>query len=231
MMKAVIFDMFETLITHYNSPVYFGTQMAMDAGIPAEEFLPMWRSTEQERTLGIYTVDEVVADILKQTSRYGEELVNLIVDKRKNVTKNCFQNLHPEILPMLNALKKQRIKIGLISNCFSEEAQEIRESILFSYFDAVCLSYEEGVRKPDEVIYHRCLSRLGLQMDECIYVGDGGSFELETARKLGMHAFQAAWYLKEGTNQPSKRKADFVHLETPLELLNYLERDKDNGNI
>ena len=39
MIRAVIFDMFETLITHYNSPLYFGKQMAEDAGIPENRFL------------------------------------------------------------------------------------------------------------------------------------------------------------------------------------------------
>ncbi len=30
MTRAVIFDMFETLITHYHSPLYFGAQMAAE---------------------------------------------------------------------------------------------------------------------------------------------------------------------------------------------------------
>ena len=95
MIKAVIFDMFETLITHHNSPLYYGAHMAEDAGIPVEEFLPLWRKTEDDRTIGKYTVDEVVADILKQKDCFSEELVELIVNKRKNVTKVCFENLHP----------------------------------------------------------------------------------------------------------------------------------------
>ena len=38
MIQAVIFDMYETLITHYRSPLYFGAQMAADAGITEEAF-------------------------------------------------------------------------------------------------------------------------------------------------------------------------------------------------
>lgn len=38
MIKAVIFDMHETLITLFDSPLYFGTQMAIDAGIEEEKF-------------------------------------------------------------------------------------------------------------------------------------------------------------------------------------------------
>lgn len=52
MTRAIIFDMFETLITHYRSPQYFGTQMAEDAGIPADKFQVLWRPTEHERTIG-----------------------------------------------------------------------------------------------------------------------------------------------------------------------------------
>ena len=51
MVKAVIFDMYETLITHYESPLYFGTQMAHDAGIEEEIFLETWHSSEEDRTL------------------------------------------------------------------------------------------------------------------------------------------------------------------------------------
>ena len=43
MIKAVIFDMYETLITHYGCPLYFGRQMAADAGISEEKFQALWR--------------------------------------------------------------------------------------------------------------------------------------------------------------------------------------------
>ena len=54
MTKAVIFDMYETLITHYNCPLYFGGEMAADAGVSREEFFRVWRNDEYEwmRTVG-----------------------------------------------------------------------------------------------------------------------------------------------------------------------------------
>ena len=52
MVKAVIFDMYETLITHYHSPLYFSAQIAADAGIPVDKFQALWRPVEQKRTLG-----------------------------------------------------------------------------------------------------------------------------------------------------------------------------------
>jgi putative hydrolase of the HAD superfamily len=85
------------------------------------------------------------------------------------------------------------------------------------------LSYEQGIQKPDEEIFQRCINGFSVKAEECIYVGDGGSNELETARQLGMKAVQAAWYLQEETTQPSKRKPNFFQLEKPLEVLNLVD--------
>lgn len=222
--RAVIFDMFETLITHYRSPVYFGTQMAADAGIPEENFQSLWRPTEYDRSIGKVTFDEVVEMILRENHCYSDALLKKIVEKRVAAKEECFRNLHTEIIPMLARLKEKGILVGLISNCFSEEADVIRRSELFPYFDALYLSYEQGIQKPDEEIFRRCMDELSVKAEECVYVGDGGSYELETARRLGMKAAQAVWYLQEGTTQPVGRKQDFFQLENPLDVLNYLDR-------
>lgn len=194
MIRAVIFDMFETLITHYHSPLYFGTQMAEDVGIPDDRFQSLWRSTEYERTIGKVTLEEVLERILRHNQCYSKDLLDKIVKKR----------------------------IATKEDCFSEEAEVIRRSELFPYFDAVYLSYEQGVQKPDEEIYRRCMDRLGVKPEECLYIGDGGSNELETAIGLGMKAVQAAWYLQEGTMQPSGRKVDFEQIERPMDMLKYV---------
>lgn len=224
MIRAVIFDMFETLITHYQSPLYFGKQMAEDSGIPEDIFYKLWHPTEDERTVGKLSFDEVIERILRENHCYSDALLKKIVDKRIAAKEDCFKQLHPEIIPMLTALKNKGHSIGLISNCFSEEAEVIRRSQLFPYFNAVYLSYEQGIQKPDEEIFHRCMDSLSVIPEECLYVGDGGSYELETARRLGMKAVQAAWYLKEGTTQPAKRKQDFVQLDRPLDVVSIADQ-------
>ena len=224
MTRAVIFDMFETLITHYNSPLYFGVQMSKDIGISEAEFRKIWTPTEHDRSIGRISFEEVITYILKEYNCYLEELLRTITDKRIAAKVECFKHLHEEIIPMLSALKEKGYLIGLISNCFSEETKVIRESVLFPYFDAPFLSYEQGIAKPDEEIFRRCMQELGVSAGECVYVGDGGSYELETAERLGMKAVQATWYFKEGTTQPVGRKAGFLQTERPLEILDYLER-------
>lgn len=223
MIKAVIFDMYETLITHYQSPLYFGTQMADDAGIPQSRFGERWHATENDRTVGKMTLEEVLEAILRDNGCYSEELLHRIVQKRIETKEACFRYIHEEIIPMLDGLRDRGMKVGLISNCFSEEADVIRKSVLFPYFDAACLSYEQGLQKPDTEIFTRCVRQLNVKADECLYVGDGGSHELEAASAVGMNAVQAVWYLRDGVNQPCGRKAGFQQIENPMELLEIIK--------
>ena len=204
--QAVIFDMYETLVTQFESPLYYGTQIAQDLGLSPEAFLPGWRATEEARATGKLTFEAVMETLLQKHGIFSPERLQKVADKRIAIQADCFQHLHPGILPMLSSLKAQGIKIGLITNCFSEEARLIRESELYPLFDAPCLSWEVGIRKPDPTIYHVCLEKLGIPAEHCLYVGDGGSRELETARSLGIHAVQATWY----------RKADFEHLQAAI---------------
>lgn len=98
----------------------------------------------------------------------------------------------------------------------------IKKSVLYPYFDAVCLSFDEGLQKPNPAIFKMCLEKLNVQAEYCLYIGDGGSNELEAAEMVGMKAAQAVWYLKEDTCQPSKRKSQFRQLEAPLDILNII---------
>lgn len=223
MIKAVIFDMYETLVSHYKCPLYFGSEMAQDAGIPKENFFHLWRGLDYERTIGKLELEELLERVLKENNCYCEELLNKLIEKRVATKEECFRHLHTEILSMLARLKERGLLVGLISNCYTEEAKVIRESELFPFFDGVYLSCELGIAKPDVAIFERCMSELSVKPEECLYIGDGGSRELETADELGMKAVQAVWYLQEGSTQPSKRLVNFMQAETPLEVLDYLE--------
>ena len=222
MIRAVIFDMFETLVTFFESPLYFGAQIAKDAGIPVEKFNALWRPTEHARSIGEMTLEQTLEMILRENDCYSETLLQDIVTKRVASKQDCFRRIHPDIIPMLAKIKEKGILIGLISNCYSEEVEAIRNSELFPYFDAVYLSYEQGAWKPDEEIFRRCMGGLSVKAEECLYIGDGGSHELETASKLGMTALQAVWYYKDEFSHLAERNEDFIQLETPMEVLEYI---------
>ena len=224
MIKAVIFDMFETLVTHFESPVYMTKQICADIGISEQKFREIWDVTDEDRTLGKKSLEEVIEASLKANNRYSAELFELIITKRKMSKIECFKHIHPEIIPLLMAIKEQNIKIGLITNCYFEESDAIKNSVLFDYFDVACMSCELGMQKPNIKIFEKCVRDLQVEFEECVYVGDGGSFELEAAQATGMHPIQAVWYLKEGVNQPKRRKAEFLQAESPMDILAEIQK-------
>ena len=132
--------------------------------------------------------------------------------------------LRPRVGEMLQGLQDLGLKLGVVSNTAalfqvfdSLEAYGIRD-----YFQDVTLSSVTELRKPDPTIFQVALHQLKSAPAECVYVGDGGSKELEAAEKLGMKAVQAVWYLQEGTTQPSGRKNSFLQIEKPLDVLKLL---------
>lgn len=93
---------------------------------------------------------------------------------------------------------------------------------IYRYFDEVVLSYEVHMKKPDSCIYEDASKRLGVDLGECIFVGDGGSNELEGAKNVGMKAIQAKWY----TNlHPRKRDniSGFLVAEEPMDIMKHVE--------
>lgn len=223
MIKAVIFDMFETLVTMYESETYTGRNICKDMGIDEKKFREIWDTTEEDRTKGRQTLEDVLERIMKENSIYSVELFNKIIDKRYKAETEYFEHLHPEIIPMFVKLKEMGIKTGLLTNCFFEERDVIIKSPLYEFFDVVCMSCELGLMKPEKEVFRICMDKLDVSPEECLYVGDGGSRELETAESLGMRPLQAVWYLKEGTHQPVGILDDFEHARTPMEVCSILE--------
>ncbi|MCR5329423.1 MAG: HAD family hydrolase [Saccharofermentans sp.] len=224
MIKAVIFDMFETLVSIFSGDTYFSEHIAADLNIPIEDFRPVWRATDKARSSGQCTIAEVMKICLETLGCYSEESVQLIVDHRRENLEGVFARTPKETIELLEALKARNIKIGLISNCYSDEAQAIKESVLYPFFDAPVLSYEQGVTKPDPEIFRRAIDMLGVSADECLYVGDGGSKELYAARDAGMEAVQARYFahLAYEPHIPCGRLDEFDQAETQMDVLKYL---------
>ena len=219
MIKAVLFDMFETQVSIFQSPLYVSCDIARDIGVPESSFKEFWNSMDEDRIIGRLSLNKAVEAALRQFGCYSPELQNAIVKRRIDSKRECFNHLHPEIIPLLKGLRSKRIKIGVVSNCFEEEAKVIRESTIYPFYDSICLSCEMGIKKPDYRIFEKCRTALFVDSNECFYIGDGGSHELEIASSLGMHAVQAMWYVNAYSGHPSKRNKEFSMFEKPLDVL------------
>ncbi|MBQ0064537.1 MAG: HAD family hydrolase, partial [Firmicutes bacterium] len=93
MVRAIIFDVFETLITHYTTPLYFGAEMAKDIGITTEEFQKYWKSTFSQRSIGEMSFEEILETILKVYDTYSDALFHSILKKRIETKNNAWNIL------------------------------------------------------------------------------------------------------------------------------------------
>lgn len=221
-MKAVIFDMFETLVTLHSVPRYFGRNVAADLGADVDEFYPLWHETEEARSKGKMTFEESLYWIGERIHYEHPERIPEAVEKRYAFKTESLQKVEYRIVSLLRELKERGYKVGLISNCFLEEAEAIRANVLASCFDVMMLSCEQGVQKPEREIFERCLSELSVAPEDCLYVGDGGSQELETARSFGMETLQAGWFIKN--YEENWEKEGFATATDPEAVLAAVER-------
>lgn len=225
MIRAVLFDMFETLVTLFEGRTCFGEDIARDAGLPEDAFRKEWHAIEKDRSTGKYTIEEGLTLVLERLGAYSEETVRQAARKRRDALQDTFSAIPEASLALLRALKEKGIKTGLITNTFSDERDMIRACPLFPYFDAAMISYEQGVCKPDPAIYRAAVRALGVEPEECLYVGDGGSRELYAARDAGMRAVQAAWFRNRAWEPhiPCGRLEEFRQAERQDEILEILE--------
>ncbi|RUT47387.1 hypothetical protein EJP82_06665 [Paenibacillus anaericanus] len=75
--------------------------------------------------------------------------------------------------------------------------QEAFSPDLAHYFDTLTHSFQTEVMKPDTKIFEIACKSLNILPEECIYLGDGGSNELSSARAFGMESYYASWYIEK----------------------------------
>ena len=221
--KVVIFDLFETLITEWGHKKYTKNELCADLGIERAEFDVFWNEKEQDRYTGSISFEDSILYVSEKCKKYVDNVtISNIIEKRIKTKSVCFEYVHAEVLQLLRTLRKMGLWTSIISNCSSEEVKVLKESEIYKYFDDVVLSYEVHMKKPDSCIYKEASKRLGVDLGECIFVGDGGSNELEGAQNVGMKTIQAKWY----TNQhPQKRENiyGFLVAEEPMDIIKYVE--------
>jgi putative hydrolase of the HAD superfamily len=196
--KAVFFDLFETLVTEFAegrriSKRSYDYQSLL--GISSEDFKKEWGSRQGRRMNGEFeNFLEVVKDIVvARDLPVNDEAIQHLYQERVKEKAIPFSQVRPEITEMLDRLHG-RVKIGLISNCTEEEVGEWPQSALAGYFGDCVFSYAVQCSKPDSAIYELACSRLGVEPGECLFIGDGGSNELAGAAAAGLRAFHAVWF-------------------------------------
>ncbi|RXZ77468.1 HAD family hydrolase [Paenibacillaceae bacterium] len=197
--KAVFFDLFETLVTEFSE----GSRISKRNydymkifGLSNEEYKKEWRNRSNGRMTGLFPdYPSVLKDMLIKCGRkYDEEAIEYLYQERIKEKEIPFDNTRSDIVDLLSKLKNKGMKLGLISNCTEEEIRSWHRSDLAKYFDVTIFSYEVGLAKPDKKIYQLACDQLLVEPAESIFVGDGGSKELDGAYHAGLTPYHAVWF-------------------------------------
>ena len=97
-----------------------------------------------------------------------------------------------EQVAVVKSLRSMGIKTAIVTNVsedrFAFQRNKIETMGLTPLFDAIVLSGEVGVHKPDRRVFDLAVRRLGVANEECIFVGDNPDADIVGALNAGMEA-------------------------------------------
>lgn len=96
---------------------------------------------------------------------------------------------YPETVEVVDELRDAGIRVGLLSNWGPSLRRILEAHDLLHRFEAVVISGEEGLAKPDLAIFDIALDRMGeLPGPHVVYVGDDPEHDIVPSRELGLRA-------------------------------------------
>jgi putative hydrolase of the HAD superfamily len=98
-------------------------------------------------------------------------------------------NPKPDCIDMLRRLSDHGIALVIVSDRVFDMPEIWPRTPFADLFTITVFSCVLGIRKPDARLYEAAMDGLGVTPSECMFIGDGGSNELQGARNLGTAAY------------------------------------------
>lgn len=171
MVKAIIFDCFGVLTS--------------DGWLP---FKKKHFGHSQELTQQATDLNKQVDSGFSDYQTFITDVAELARVPRKEAREAIEDNVaDEELFSYIQKELKPRYKIGLLSNAGDNWLDELFSPEQVALFDAVALSYDTGVVKPGKKAYETIAERLGVELNECIFIDDQERY-CTAARSYGMQA-------------------------------------------
>ncbi|SHJ09198.1 putative hydrolase of the HAD superfamily [Clostridium cavendishii DSM 21758] len=218
--NVIFFDLFFTLVT----PRYNDLRNENDVLKITKEEWEIYAEDKdlyEKRATGKEKVNmKIIEDIIKKMKIEISDIdKNEILTLREERFKQCLLEISPVVIEALSKLKRNGKRLCLISNADVIDVRYWDKSPLYNLFDDAIFSCEVGYLKPQIEIYNIALNRMRVKSEECIFIGDGGSDELKSAKELGMKTILTSYLLKRDEEQLNilKEYADY-HIEDFKEI-------------
>jgi epoxide hydrolase-like predicted phosphatase len=178
MIRAIIFD-YGNVISRFDHKIFLAN-VAQFSPLTREEIVDAIRTDPQliiDYESGRIPSEEFYNRVAKQLH------ASLTIEQFHDSFVKIFDRI-PSTIDIIKQLKP-RFKLGLLSNTNEWHFKaEIETLEVFSFFDAVTLSYEVGAMKPSPRIYRDALAKLGVSPQECVYIDDIEQY-VHAAKQLG----------------------------------------------
>jgi len=171
MIKGIIFDCFGVLASDGWLPfrhTHFGAQ---------PELLEQVKALNRQVDAGILEYDDFIEGVAS--------LANVSISEAHLQIEGNVPDA--ELFTFISHELKPRFNIGMLSNAADNWLDKMFTPEQVALFDAVTLSYEIGAIKPDPVAYQTIAARLGLQVEDCLFVDDQARY-CQGAQSIGMQA-------------------------------------------
>jgi len=188
--KAVIFDLFHTLTSVEASSSQGLPSTSELLGVDVVAWNEQMMNKSRERLVGLKTdAFEIIAEMARAIDpTLSDERIKLASDNRLTRFRAAVLDIPEETVAVLRELKARGKRLGLITNADVTEVAAWGENRIHHLFDSTIHSCAVGLAKPDRQIYELSLRELDVGAADALFVGDGGSDELEGARRAGITA-------------------------------------------
>lgn len=172
MIKAIIFDIFGVLTID-------GWLKFCDAHFKDSSRRQKAQELNRQTDIGKLDYGEFLQKISEMTGKPTEEINSQLYER---LPKN------EQLLKFTRDKLKPHYKIGILSNISSQKwVREYFAPDELELFDDIVLSVQVGIIKPSAKIFEIAAQRLGVGLDDCVFVDDRLK-NVEAAQELGMKA-------------------------------------------
>ena len=185
---TVLLDLYDTLA--WTQWPTMRAELEDRFGIGQADLLRAFTSTRQARSIGTFgSAEGDLAAVLEAAGvPADEELVRELNQTRMKAFAENGVHLWEDSLPTLRELRARGLRTAIVSNCDHSTRPIVDELGLEREADAVVLSFEVGVAKPDPGIYRAALDALDARPEEAVFVDDQAAY-CDGAEAIGIRSF------------------------------------------
>lgn len=184
MIKAVVFDLWDTLILVKGvHPIIQIREFLELSNLDLYDF-----SLSFERAIMLKPFNSMKDAFKEVLLEFNVEPTPENVLQLSDIwTKTMGQLEFPKEIQKALLDLRSKYKLGLLTNTDIFSISFVRNKFnIENYFDQVIMSYDVGVVKPDKEFFQLLLNKLGVEPGECLMVGDNLYNDIVPAKELGM---------------------------------------------